>query len=315
MFASLPLTALRAFESASRLLSFKAAAEELSVTPTAISHQIRSLEDWLGVALFERLPRQVRLTEGGERLFRSLHGALLEVAQSVDTLRPQRSGSSLTLSTTAAFAALWLVPRLGRFYAQHPNINLRIDTHCEVIDLHQDASVDLVLRYSLDDYPNLYGQCLFDESFGVYGSPEQVALAARRTPTLISVRWHNSKLYAHGWEAWCARSGEHWLQQHPVSREYDEEHYALQAAIAGQGLVLASNILVSESVGSGLLVPYKGEIQVDGAGYSALCVPGRERHPPVRAFFTWLHEEALLSGLTRRSQPSAASVEQAAKIS
>lgn len=315
MFATLPLTALRAFESASRLLSFKAAAEELSVTPTAISHQIRSLEDWLGVALFERLPRQVRLTEGGERLFRSLHGALLEVAQSVDTLRPQRSGSSLTLSTTAAFAALWLVPRLGRFYAQHPNINVRLDTHCEVIDLHQDASVDLVLRYSLDDYPNLYGQCLFDESFGVYGSPEQVALAARRTPTLISVRWHNSKLYAHGWEAWCAQSGEHWLQQHPVSREYDEEHYALQAAIAGQGLVLASNILVSESVGSGLLVPYKGEIQVDGAGYSALCVPGRERHPPVRAFFTWLHEEALLSGLTRRSQPLAASVEQAAKIS
>ncbi|MCY1360254.1 hypothetical protein D9M69_468720 [compost metagenome] len=79
-------------------------------------------------------------------------------------------------------------------------------------------------------------------------------------------------------------------------REYDEEHYALQAAIAGQGLVLASNILVSESVASGLLLPYRGEIQVDGAGYSALCVPGRERHPPVRAFFAWLREEALLSG-------------------
>jgi hypothetical protein len=177
MFASLPLTALRAFESASRLLSFKAAAEELSVTPTAVSHQIRSLETWLGVQLFERLPRQVRLTEGGERLFHSLHGAFLEVAQSVDTLRPHRSGTSLTISTTAAFAALWLVPRLGRFYARHPNISLRLDTHCEVIDLHQDASVDLVVRYSLDDYPNLYGVCLFDESFGVYGSPEQVALA------------------------------------------------------------------------------------------------------------------------------------------
>ncbi|WP_185036715.1 LysR substrate-binding domain-containing protein [Pseudomonas fluorescens] len=302
MFASLPLTALRAFESASRLLSFKAAAEELSVTPTAISHQIRSLEDWLGVALFERLPRQVRLTEGGERLFRSLHGALLEVAQSVDTLRPQRSGSTLTLSTTAAFAALWLVPRLGRFYAQHPNINVRLDTHCEVIDLHQDASVDLVLRYSLDDYPNLYGLCLFDESFGVYGSPEQVALAARRTPTLISVHWHNSKLYAHGWEAWCAEAGVNWLNQQPAIREYDEEHYALQAAIAGQGLVLASNILVSESVASGLLVPFMGQVQVDGAGYSALCVPGRERHPPVRAFFAWLREEAQRSGLAPRSQ-------------
>ncbi|MNS37343.1 DNA-binding transcriptional activator GcvA [compost metagenome] len=89
-------------------------------------------------------------------------------------------------------------------------------------------------------------------------------------------------------------------------REYDEEHYALQAAIAGQGLVLASNILVSESVTSGLLVPYRGDVQVNGAGYSALCVPGRERHPPVRAFFAWLTEEASVSGLTPRSQPAAA---------
>ncbi|WP_339546627.1 LysR substrate-binding domain-containing protein [Pseudomonas sp. RA_35y_Pfl2_P32] len=295
MFAALPLTALRAFESASRLLSFKAAAEELSVTPTAISHQIRSLETWLGVSLFERLPRRVQLTDGGERLFRSLHGALLEVAQSVDTLRPQRNTSTLMISTTAAFATLWLVPRLGRFYASHPNIKLRLDTHCEVIDLHQDASVDLVIRYSLDDYPNLYGLCLFDEQFGVYGSPEQVRLAAHRAPTLISVNWHNTRLYAHGWQAWCAEARESWLNHPAPCREYDEEHYALQAAIAGQGLVLASNILVSESVASGLLQGYRPDIQVNGAGYSALCVPGRERHPPVRAFFQWLQAEARLT--------------------
>jgi LysR family transcriptional regulator, glycine cleavage system transcriptional activator len=296
MFAPLPLNALRAFESAARLLSFKAAAEELSVTPTAISHQIRSLESWLGMPLFERLPRRVRLTDAGQRLFHSLHGALLDIAQSVDSLRPQRSTTHLTISTTAAFAALWLVPRLGRFYGRHPNINVRLDTHCDVIDLHQDASVDLVVRYSLDTYSNLYGLCLFDERFGVYGSPEQVALATRQPPTLISVRWHNSKLYALGWEAWCAQAGESWLTREPCMREYDEEHYALQAAIAGQGLVLASNILVSESVASGLLVGYRPQIQIDGAGYSALCVPGRERHPPVRAFFQWVEEEARLSG-------------------
>ena len=296
MFASLPLTALRTFESASRLLSFKAAAQELSVTPTAVSHQIRSLETWLGVPLFERLPRQVRLTACGERLFHSVHGALLDVAQSLDTLRPQRSTGHLTVSTTPAFAALWLVPRLGRFYAAHPGINLRLDTQCEVVDLQQDASVDLVIRYSLDDYPNLYGLCLFDESFAVYGSPEQVVLAQTQAPTLISVRWHNSKLYALGWQAWCEKAGERWLQDAPVLREYDEEHYALQAAIAGQGLVLASNILVSESLASGLLAPYRPRISVDGAGYSALCVPGRERHPPVRAFFQWMQEEVRLSG-------------------
>lgn len=296
MFASLPLNALRAFESAARLLSFKAAAEELSVTPTAISHQIRSLETWLGAQLFERLPRRVRLTDAGQRLFHSLHGALLEVAQSVDSLRPLRSTTHLTISTTAAFAALWLVPRLGRFYARHPNIKVRLDTHCEVIDLHQDASVDLVVRYRLDGYANLYGLCLFEESFGVYGSPEQVALATRQLPTLISVRWHNSKLYAHGWDAWCIQAGESWMSRQPCMREYDEEHYALQAAIAGQGLVLASNILASQSVASGLLVGYRPHVQVNGAGYSALCVPGRERHPPVRAFFQWVEEEARQSG-------------------
>ncbi|MGR3886993.1 LysR substrate-binding domain-containing protein [Pseudomonas sp. 1152_12] len=296
MFASLPLTALRTFESAARLLSFKAAAQELSVTPTAVSHQIRVLETWLGVPLFERLPRQVRLTEGGERLFHSVHGALLDVAQSLDTLRPQRSTGHLTVSTTPAFAALWLVPRLGRFYAAHPDINLRLDTQCEVVDLQQDASVDLVIRYSIGHYPNLYGQCLFDEFFAVYGSPEQVARASTQVPTLISVRWHNSELYARGWQAWCDKASLRWLDHRLPAREYDEEHYALQAAIAGQGLVLASNILVSESVASGLLVPYRPQVSVSGAGYSALCVPGRERHPPVRAFFQWVQEEAKLSG-------------------
>jgi len=291
MFASLPLTALRTFESAARLLSFKAAADELAVTPTAVSHQVRSLEGWLGLALFERLPRGVRLTEGGQRLFLSVHGALLEVAQSVDSLRPQRSAGSLTLSTTPAFAALWLIPRLGRFYAQHPDIRLRLDTSTALLDLHQDASIDLVLRYGVGEHPNLHSQCLLNECFGVYGAPAQVAAASQATPTLIGVRWRNSVLYELGWQAWCEAAGERWLDKSACLREYDEEHYALQAAIAGQGLVLASSILVSESVASGLLQPYRPKVSVPGAAYTALCVPGRERHPPVKAFFEWLRCE------------------------
>jgi LysR family glycine cleavage system transcriptional activator len=291
MFASLPLNALRAFESAARHLSFKAAAAELAVTPTAISHQIRSLETWLGAPLFERLPRRVRLTDGGERLFSSLHGALLEVAQSVDTLRPQRSAGHLTISTTPAFAALWLVPRLGRFYAAQPNIKLRLDTNCAVIDLHQDASVDLAIRYGFEPAGDLHGIRLFEEHFGVYGSPAQVARATQQKPTLISVHWHNSELYALGWQAWCEQAGEDWLQNAATIREYDDEHYALQAAIAGQGLVLASSILVSESLANGLLQPYRPQVSVPGAGYSVLCVPGRERHPSLKAFFDWLNRE------------------------
>lgn len=292
MFANLPLTALRTFESAARQLSFKAAAEELAVTPTAVSHQIRSLEGWLGVPLFERLPRSVRLTACGQQLFGSLHGALLDVSQTLDHLRPQPSSGQLTISTTPAFAALWLIPRLGRFYAEYPAIRLRLDTSNTLVDLHQDASIDLVIRYGTTHYPSLHSQCLLDERFGVYGAPALVDNLGSQVPTLITIRWRSPQLYELGWKAWCqAADAQHLLESAP-QREYDEEHYALQAAIAGQGLVLASSILVSESIASGLLVPYRPEVSVEGAGYSTLCVPGRERHPPVKAFSDWLGREA-----------------------
>ncbi|MEN2508071.1 LysR substrate-binding domain-containing protein [Stutzerimonas stutzeri] len=289
MFANLPLTALRTFESAARLQSFKAAAEELAVTPTAVSHQIRTLENWLGVALFERLARGVRLTECGERLFGSLHGALLDIVQSVAQLRPQPSTGSLTLSTTPAFAALWLIPQLGQFYQAHPGIKVRVETSTELLDLQQDASIDLVIRYGYGSHPSLHSQCLLDERFGVYGAPGLLAALDPARLTLITVRWRNSQLYDRSWKAWCEAAGESWLE-HAELREYDEEHYALQAAIAGQGLVLASNVLVSQSLAMGLLQPLRPDITVPGANYTALCVPGRERHPPVKAFFDWLNE-------------------------
>ena len=289
MFANLPLTALRTFESAARLQSFKAAAEELAVTPTAVSHQIRTLENWLGVALFERLARGVRLTECGERLFGSLHGALLDIVQSVAQLRPQPSTGSLTLSTTPAFAALWLIPQLGQFYQAHPGIKVRVETSTELLDLQQDASIDLVIRYGYGSHPSLHSQCLLDERFGVYGAPGLLAALDPARLTLITVRWRNSQLSDRSWKAWCEAAGESWLE-HAELREYDEEHYALQAAIAGQGLVLASNVLVSQSLAMGLLQPLRPDITVPGANYTALCVPGRERHPPVKAFFDWLNE-------------------------
>lgn len=291
MFATLPLTALRTFESAARLGSFKAAAEELAVTPTAVSHQIKLLESWLGVPLFLRVARGVRLTDCGERLFRSLHGALLEIVQTVDHLRPRPSAGNLTLSTTPAFAALWLIPRLGRFYQEHPGIKIRVETSTELLDLHQDASIDLVIRYGYGQHPTLHSQCLLDECFGVYGSPGLLASLDTTRLTLITVRWRNSQLYDRSWKAWCEAAGVPWLEG-TEQREYDDEHHALQAAIAGQGLVLASNVLVSQSLAIGLLQPYRADVTVPGASYTALCVPGRERHRPVKAFFDWLNRES-----------------------
>jgi DNA-binding transcriptional LysR family regulator len=292
MFATLPVTALRTFESAARLCSFKQAALELAVTPTAVSHQIKVLEQQLGFALFDRVPRGVRLTQKGERLFARVHTALLDVAMTLDALRPVPSAGSLCVSVTHSFAALWLVPRLGRFYQAYPHYLVRLEACGEVIDLQQDASVDIAIRYSSANYPQLHQAARLEESFGVYGAPGLCA-AEQQTPALITVRWHDSTLYENGWREWCQAAGVDWWQQHTTLRAYDEEHYALQAAVAGQGLVLASSVMVSDQVRNGLLVPYCPEIRVPGAAYTALCVPGRERHPPVRAFLDWLQQELL----------------------
>ncbi len=292
MFAELPLTALRSFEAAARLSSFKDAAEELHVTPTAVSHQIRQLESWLGRALFLRQPRGVALTEDGRRLFASLHGALLEIAQSLAALRPRPDAGCLTVTTTASFAALWLVPRIGRFYARHPDIAVRIDAGARVVDLEHDASVDVAIRYGGGVPPGLHRHGGLDEYFAVYGAPGQAAAqAAQAPPTLITVEWGDSRLYRCGWEAWCARAGLDWMQRAPTLRAYDEEHYALYAAGAGQGLVLASSVVTAGTVARGLLEAYRPDIRVPGERYHVLCVPGRERHPPVRAFLRWLEEE------------------------
>ncbi|RFA26598.1 LysR family transcriptional regulator [Alkalilimnicola ehrlichii] len=291
MFGSLPLAALRTFESAARLRSFKAAAEDLAVTPTAVSHQVRRLEQQLGVALFRRVARGVEVTEAGERLFRSLHGALLDISHAFHSLRPQPDPAGLVITTTHSFAALWLVPRLGRFYRRHPELSLRLDTNPAPLDLQQDASVDVAIRYGDKEYPDLHQVGGLAESFGAYCAP-QLAPAGKQLPAaLLTVRWHNSMLYDRAWERWCLAAGADWLSDSMPVHAYEEENYALQAAIAGQGMVLASSILVSDTLRNGLLIAYRPEVQVPGARYTVLCKPGRERHPPVRAFLDWLREE------------------------
>ncbi|WAI82218.1 MULTISPECIES: LysR substrate-binding domain-containing protein [Achromobacter] len=319
MFATLPVTALRTFEAAARLRSFKLASAELAVTPTAVSHQIKLLERQVGVALFDRVPRGVRLTDSGARLFASVHGALLEIAQTLDALRPEPASGALTLSTTHSFAALWLVPRLGRFHQAYPQYQLNLQTGADAVDLLQDASVDVAVRYSRQPYPALHTAATLPEWFGVYGAPTQIAQLEKRTqqrtqkrtenrsenpskkrtpppasppsPALVTVRWRDSDLYDQGWRAWCQAAGLPAWREPSAVHAYEEEHYALQAAIAGQGLVLASSVMVSDSVRAGTLASYRPQVRVPGAAYQALCAPGRERHPPVKAFLAWLTQE------------------------
>ncbi|KQW17993.1 MULTISPECIES: LysR substrate-binding domain-containing protein [Pseudomonas] len=290
MFAKLPLTALRGFESAARLGSFKAAAQELNVSPAAISHQVKSLEAFLGVRLFERSSQNVRLSADGERLQPFMHRALLDIQHGLQVLSPPCAAQSLVVSTTPAFASLWLIPRLGDFHRLYPEIDIRLHTSNEVVDLQRDASIDLAIRALFTPDPQLFEQPLLDEYFGVYCRPGWQPPAAGAPVELIDVPWLSSAKVAVDWPAWCAKAGTLGWLENARFRRYDEEQHALQAAIAGHGLVLASNVLVTEAVARGELVEYRPEVRLAGARYTVVCVPGRERQMEVRAFSEWLLE-------------------------
>ncbi|MNJ45161.1 Glycine cleavage system transcriptional activator [compost metagenome] len=288
MFAKLPLTALRTFESAARLGSFKAAADELAVTPAAISHQIKRLESQLGVLLFQRAAQSVVLSETGERLYRQVHQGLADLQRSLHDLQPPCDRQQLTLTTTAAFASLWLIPRLGDFHRRHPDLQVRVLTGSEVVDLQRDHRFDLALRAEFAPDPALQRLPLLTEYFSVYTPPGWQEPPADQPLALLEVPWVSVSGVIIDWSRWCALAGcPDWLQRARF-HHYDDEQHALQAAAAGYGLVLASNVLVAESVRQGLLQPWREEVRLPAAHYSAVWLPGREREPALRAFLDWL---------------------------
>lgn len=292
MFSNLPLNALRTFEAAARLGSFKSAAQELSVTPAAISHQVKTLEARLGAMLFQRSGQGVVLTQEGEQLYRQTHRALLEISRSLESFGPHSASQLLTLTTTPGLAASWLIPRLGGFYRAYPQFTVRVDARNELVDLLRDASMDLAIRTVSRDDPGLFRQDLMNERFGVYGEPGLVQSLGSASVELIDLRWQIPGALTISWRTWCAAAGcESWLETARI-RQFDDEHYALSAAVAGQGLVLASNVLVADSLQRGELVAYRPQISLPGPRYVAACVPGRERQPQVKAFLAWLAEQA-----------------------
>ncbi|MDO7897079.1 LysR substrate-binding domain-containing protein [Pseudomonas citrulli] len=303
MFAKLPLTALRGFESAARLGSFKAAAQELHVSPAAISHQVKSLEAFLGVRLFERSSQNVRLSAAGERLHPQLHRALLDIQHGLQALSPPCAAQSLVVSTTPAFASLWLIPRLGDFHRLHPDIEVRLHSSNHVVDLHRDASIDLAIRAQFTPDPQLFQQPLLDEVFGVYCRPDWQPPATGAPVELIDVPWLSHSSVAVDWPTWCAKAGTlGWLENARL-RRYDEEQHALQAAIAGHGWVLASNVLAAEAVARGQLVGYRPEVRLAGARYTVVCVPGRERQSAARVFSEWLRGQATVPSMALHEKP------------
>lgn len=248
----LPLSQLRAFEAAARHRSFKRAAEELAVTPAAISHQVRELEALLGVALFERHIRRVVPTAAAEHLYPVLQRGFDAFGDALEALREQGDGSSVTLSCTSAFASQWLLPRLADFHARHPDIDLRIHASEAPLDLSRGAS--LAIRYGMGPYPGHEAEVLAEDSFALVASP-QLGLASYedlRAVRHIVFDWHCSTLGLPSWQHWCQAAGGN-IADLGTSLTFSDESHAIQAAIAGQGVALLSLALVKAELERGVL--------------------------------------------------------------
>ncbi len=287
---SISLPALRSFDAAARTGSFKDAASELGVTPTAVSHQIRTLEEQLGVALFVRQIRKIVLTREGTRLAGATSRGFREIYGALDEMRDV--SSRLTIAATPAFAALWLVPRLADFEAKHPATSVHIETSTKPLDLERDRRIDVAIRYGTGEYPGLDAFSIAEETFGAFANPEWLRAGTRiEDAVLIETRWRSPSLRPVGWDDWL---GAHQLDPANFTRRrsFDQEQHSLQAALAGQGLVLASSLLAGDMLERGWLEEYRPEKRISGLRYTAVSRAGHSEAQKVRQFLAWLKEEA-----------------------
>ena len=282
-----PLAALRAFEAAARHGSFKHAAAELAVTPTAISHQIRSLEDQLGLSLFERRARQVSLTEAGARLYPVLREGFDAFEAAIGRITRAASRAQVTISATSAFTAQWLVPRMAGFRNRHPDIDLHIYASDDAVDLADDT-VDLAIRYGRGPYPGLVTEIMFTDQFAPVVNPRfgPLSLDDLDTVPLIHFHWRRPHPLNPTWEVWFAQAGLPWTSP-PGQLRFSDEGHAIQAAVAGQGIALLSLALVADEIGSGHLVQPFGPA-LDGHTYHLAMRPDRAAAPGVVAAAAWL---------------------------
>lgn len=290
MVSSISLPALRSFDAAARTGSFKKAATDLGVTPTAISHQIRTLEDQLGVALFVRATRRIVLTQEGTRLAASTSRGFREIYDALDDLRDV--SSRLTIATTPAFAALWLVPRLADFEAMHPATGVHVETSTELQDLERDRRIDVAIRYGESDYAGLSVTPVAHETLGVFLHPETLRSGVRiEDAVLIETRWRSQSLRQIGWDDWL-RAQQLEPEKFTNRRNFDQEQHSIQAALAGQGMVLTSNLLAKDFLERGWLAEYRPETRLPGMRYSAVTRAGHSQTRKVKQLLAWLTAQA-----------------------
>ena len=285
-----PLNALRTFEAAARRLSFTEAAGELHVTQAAVSHQIRTLEDWFGFPLFIRSGRRLSLTDKGAQLLPSVSGALSQLRTAVEDLTDPGRDLRLTISTMYSFAATWLVPRLRRFRQEHPDIEVRLTNDEKIIDFRVE-DVDMAVRYGLGGWPDVVAERWLEEDVFPVCSPALLEETPLDTPADLANHTLIHDDHEINWRLWLRTAGVTGVSP-DRGPFYQTTALAIQAALDGQGVALGRGALVATQIETGALVrPFDLSLPDEMAFY-VVYPPAATGSRKVQLFTDWLFREA-----------------------
>ena len=284
------LNGLRAFEAAARHLSFTQAASELNVTQTAISHQIKRLEQELGVRLFVRQNRSLTLTPEASQYLPGVRAAFNDLKLATDRLLRKDQDHVLTVSTLASLAAKWLLPRLSAFQEAHPGIDVRITTSTGLVDFQRD-NVDAAIRYGRGQWPGVRADWLMaDEVFPVCSPALANGTKPLKCPEDLRdhVLLHTSNANSDDWRLWLTAAGLPANLSKQPGVTFDLIFMTIQAAIDGIGVAMGRTSYVQDDIAKGrLVVPFKIALPAD-AGFYLVSPQARADSPKLSAFREWL---------------------------
>ena len=293
----MPLLALRAFAETGRRGSVKQAAEAMGVTSGAVSQQIRLLEARVGTVLFTRARYGMQLTEAGAKAHGQVLRAFDQLGQALAGLEATAAQRTLTVTTAPSFAASWLVPRLGRFATEHPEVEIRVEATQRVVDL-RDGRIDLAIRHGLGRYPGLDAIHLMAPAFVPVGSPRLIAAGPPIREPLDCLAYpllqDNDRadwglwLKAHGAEGPDVEAGGRAAR----GASFDNDLLLIRAAEAGQGLALVRDIFAADEIANGRLALALDRPWPTAFAYYIVTLPEAAERPDVAAFSAWLQREA-----------------------
>lgn len=295
-----PLNSIRAFEAAARHGSFVLAAEELHVTPSAVSQQIKTLEEWLQISLFKRLPRGLELTNVGKDYLPGLVEALDLIAARTADIVGKDDSNLLNVTMMPSFAAQWMVRRLEKFSNLYPDIDVRVSSLARTVDFFNE-DIDLGIRYGGGNYPGLHVELLMTESVTPVCCP--LLLQGDNPLNKIEDLANHTLLHDLGlinsnsplaWKTWFEAAG------YPKVKtikgpQFSDTHLTVQAAIAGRGVMLGRDRLIADELAAGILIaPFEKKLPAEHS-YYIVCKPDSISCPKVAAFKDWLVNEVALS--------------------